>query len=995
MGLWIENLQWIMTKSKLEIQNLIRFSIDQLSAKNGDKVFEDICRHFARQRICRNILPATGPVQSGGDQGRDFETFHSYLSQNSDNIAAFIGYSASPLVFACSLQKEPERAKIKSDVKTILGSGNSVERIYFFSGQDIPVGKRHKVQNKIKEDNSVNLEVIDAQALSEHLSDPDLFWIAVEFLHIPSDYCSIIEKDSEYAILKQNYLDRDIINGSFEEFSEIKSALRRIYKDEVLKVDLIFWFKKLDTFIKNDNFRDLKRKAIYEKFVAKLVGQKDIRGMDDDVKNYFSDFTEYDSPSQLEDATILLNFVKIAKDDLGHNIAHREIDTWIDQLRKITEVGLSVTQNDAKRCWLYQLKAMQSSFFDVHNDLESKYLNLIYDLNKIIPYLPNAQFYPLDKLNYFLLGIQEICLELNIKDSVVRRLEAILEKIDDEMGKRASSLVAGENIRNRAVKYFQAERYLLALEASHRLKIKWLSHDSPEGLIICSRLIARCYERMGMCYAAKYYGMISAHIVAESNEIDLQKYLPRALKELADSFYSAGDWIGFFDVATMALGMHSFISKDFDIYDESRENINFVLHPSIIKYLSKRFNLDAAYMIDYRISKWEYISDEIEEFYPQLRLKYNSNTVEELLHSLSTELHGKPFNELGKIRNIKFELLGIGWVVKFHNDYETTILAEQFISTIQILLIEFYKYDLLLLKTNVQIHFKYEKTILEPIFESVSNNHQIIWNISFPFIQKPVREAGKEYFWYNSIICGVLNEASLIPTEKFIKIVEEKIISDDWNTATLFASSYEKLYSYFIRKDLYSISKREEFTVEQEFYEPKTVLPCELQWKSTLVDYYDKNLLEQYIVNRNKFTKPFEITLPKLLQNVRFKAIVKNLRNKKWLDWQIVMAVGNVILNYKTQRLNPQNLPQIALKIVNELKNRPEKETFIPIPEDLITEERIEQNLKTLQPISVLESFELESKTKTPNCDAILEFLTFRLNYMEDGRNLSVLSDIV
>ncbi|MFA6072015.1 MAG: hypothetical protein WC810_25860, partial [Janthinobacterium sp.] len=61
-----------MSKTKLELTTLIRFGIQQLSARNGQMEFEHICRQFARSRIHLNILPATGPVQSGGDQGRDF-----------------------------------------------------------------------------------------------------------------------------------------------------------------------------------------------------------------------------------------------------------------------------------------------------------------------------------------------------------------------------------------------------------------------------------------------------------------------------------------------------------------------------------------------------------------------------------------------------------------------------------------------------------------------------------------------------------------------------------------------------------------------------------------------------------------------------------------------------------------------------------------------------------------------------------------------------------
>ena len=65
-----------------QVISQIRFQLEQLSAKNAHHDFEHLCRHLARAKICGNIIPATGPVSAGGDQGRDFETFRTYLSSS-------------------------------------------------------------------------------------------------------------------------------------------------------------------------------------------------------------------------------------------------------------------------------------------------------------------------------------------------------------------------------------------------------------------------------------------------------------------------------------------------------------------------------------------------------------------------------------------------------------------------------------------------------------------------------------------------------------------------------------------------------------------------------------------------------------------------------------------------------------------------------------------------------------------------------------------------
>src|SRR5215216_689626 len=106
-----------------QIISQIRFALERLSERNAEHDWEHLSRHLARERICSNVLPATGPVQAGGDQGRDFETFRSFLARNPLRGRAFVGLvSERPLAFACTLEKRLA-TKIKRDVTTIMSSG--------------------------------------------------------------------------------------------------------------------------------------------------------------------------------------------------------------------------------------------------------------------------------------------------------------------------------------------------------------------------------------------------------------------------------------------------------------------------------------------------------------------------------------------------------------------------------------------------------------------------------------------------------------------------------------------------------------------------------------------------------------------------------------------------------------------------------------------------------------------------------------------------------
>jgi hypothetical protein len=81
-----------------DLKAYIRYQLSQLSARNGEHVFEDIAFNLARKRVASNLLPATGPVQSGGDQGRDFESYHSYLANSSLGNSSFAGLISNQII---------------------------------------------------------------------------------------------------------------------------------------------------------------------------------------------------------------------------------------------------------------------------------------------------------------------------------------------------------------------------------------------------------------------------------------------------------------------------------------------------------------------------------------------------------------------------------------------------------------------------------------------------------------------------------------------------------------------------------------------------------------------------------------------------------------------------------------------------------------------------------------------------------------------------------
>ena len=126
---------------------MIRLALGTLAADNAHHQFEHLCRHLAKRRIASNILPATGPVSAGGDQGRDFETFRTYLAGELPFALGFLALASSDVVvFACTIQKDKLRGKFEDDIKSICTQGTHVDRIYIFATASVTTALRHDLQ---------------------------------------------------------------------------------------------------------------------------------------------------------------------------------------------------------------------------------------------------------------------------------------------------------------------------------------------------------------------------------------------------------------------------------------------------------------------------------------------------------------------------------------------------------------------------------------------------------------------------------------------------------------------------------------------------------------------------------------------------------------------------------------------------------------------------------------------------------------------------------
>lgn len=482
------------------VRTQIRFALEQLKVKNKFHGFEDVCREFARQKICRNILPATGPVSSGGDHGRDFETYPTYLGAGFalEDSQVFEGVSDhGHLFFACSTQ-EKIAGKIKTDIQSIFSYTDERRPVVFFCTEDLPVGKRHELETWCKTEYDVSLSIHDGQALAENLSDPDAFWIAVEYLNLPATIYPVrFDDDETYSQYRSLWLSNDRQPQNYADFCQLKYGLRRATFTDALKPDLPQWLSAMSR-LESHAGPHLLRKVRYELCVAALRGQNNLDAYQQTVDDYFATIGDIQSSEELADACVLLSYCSAAKRLGEFSMASQALHTVTVELVGLIDSAMKEPASANQRCRLLAIKAHScalgfttpdGSYFDV--DGSFRFWRELVDL------ADQAPFYPIEDFSDTLTQLTPIIGE-------DPRFLQITQRLDELIAERHGGFAAAEKCRDRAIAFHKAGNTILAIDHLHKAKISWFKAETLRGALISLRYLAVCYEELGLSYAAKY-----------------------------------------------------------------------------------------------------------------------------------------------------------------------------------------------------------------------------------------------------------------------------------------------------------------------------------------------------------------------------------------------------------------------------------------------------------------------------------------------------------
>jgi hypothetical protein len=799
--------------TKRELIDYIRYQLDNLGAQNRHHDFEHVCRHLARLRIASNILPATGPVQGLGDQGRDAETFRTYLRENPLKGSSFVGLVAEGVVaFACTTQKDDVPAKIREDVQKIMASGIPVDSVHVFLVADFKAGVRHTLQAWAQEHFDLHLEIHDGQSISEMLTEPDVFWIASEFLSVPGE---MFPKPlptggarSYLEILDAWRREPDRV-PSFAHFDEVKYATRYATFSSEHRPDLPFWMDRLREFMPDGEPNELGHRAAYEIAVATLHEKQTLEGLEPLVRTYHDNVPSFTSASDLRDAAILLTFCKGARLANAVSFGEEEIEDWRRSIRLAIESSYSGEPAPQQRCNLLFVEGFLG-MMEIGKDGNLNADGALEKWDELEKLIPKAQLFPLEETidelirfsrsKYFGILIDEPGFE-----TLVHRLDAHFAIMS-----ASSAMAQKSSVRARA--YMENEHVLRGVEELQGAAIGSYCYETLEESIHSQLYLAEILLlELDLGYLAKHVSMAAAWVAGHSDKPGAEQYLPEAFLVTARCELMLGNWaraIRFLIMSGQAAMLYLSQSDDEKMRSVLNQVMMYIQH---VLSLARAINTDLADRIQSRV--FEGLGDSKAQENDRPVIPTEELTMDDVVDEFGGMLFDLPFSDLITERSYSWHANGIKWLVSCANEHLVNAAVEELIAVMQDFSLSLARHDAYIAPQEISLRVQLSPVSIPEVRRSDSMPFE--WEVTLP----DQANADPDLRVRMSHVIGVAAElaqvASLLPQDRYTEVITAIGKDEHQLERALVELPYRKLFLEMVDPDGLGLPEDSSFDLHQ------------------------------------------------------------------------------------------------------------------------------------------------------------------------------------
>ncbi|HQZ33580.1 MAG TPA: hypothetical protein PK020_04095 [Ilumatobacteraceae bacterium] len=644
----------------VELANYIRFRIDNVGSHNAHHRFEEMCFHLAKATITPDLVFPTGPVSSGGDRGRDFETFRG--RRGDEDIA-----------FACTVQKDGLPSKCRTDVKNAVTKGEHLDAVVFMCAGNIPVGPRHALQKEMREKYRVRLEVIDAETIADQLADHAHFGIARRFLEVPEHMAPAAPAGPDwYAASKRRWRERKEPAATFGDLIDLQESARHIVFDDGPKSDLEFWLERLRP-LADPSGDYLGKCAFYQVVALTLRGTEVLVGFEAELARYFECIPELVGEVEVEDTQVLLSYVATASLMGRTPVSIQLVTAWRTAVIARIKVLLSQENNPNRFCAL--LLSLASAHL-IATDTDDPYPQADRDAAmaawmELVSAVGAAPYYPIGRLRQLIGVVMPVFLEHS-------QFDKLMDDIDELIGQRSNPDMV-ISWRDRGVALAKGGKPLDALSLLHRARTAWFAKETVKGSIFTGHVVAHCYGELGLLMAGKYVALWAANVAIDEFGSDVNDLISKSVFLASRFDYESGHWMGAVELTRAAILLYDELDRAPWISDDVRRDSHFIqlfgpygvaeaFRPAAAVAIRQALiDTDTFNLITKTTSPWQGMSEE------------------QVAEAIAEQHDAQPFCDCGETRTLRTSFGGVCWVVSCDNTFTTATAAERFLATIEIL----------------------------------------------------------------------------------------------------------------------------------------------------------------------------------------------------------------------------------------------------------------------------------------------------------------------
>lgn len=786
------------------------------------------------------------------------------------------------------------------------------------------------------------------------------------------------------------------------EFYEVLQAVSYCRAAKNLQSHDAFWIGLLTWYITTlEQQPEFRKKGLYEllwlrmrptEYLAPALG--DLFGLEDYIREYFSDFSAFTAAGDFEDIQSLLFLVTASALNEKSALTPEETADWLYQFRLQLDQLLSQTSNPSDLCRLLECSANLHFFAGSQDWGEENVAKIMAPLEQLLVNLDQARLYNATQLSNRIHTHIRLLIQVDEEENEVL-IDAFKEfagRLDIVVEKKRGAHERARRLVDSGIAYLKAKTptaFLKALRDFHEAKALWLQDETFEGYTLALLNIAQVYGAMDMHFAAKYYGLWATWVSWQKGSRKLLKRIAQGIGMVFHADFIQGAWFSaLLDFELYMMTRHEFDPEPIDA-EEAEMPQKSIMNYGFLLYAIPLLAPELQGMAQAKLTEAGYLK---EEYLDELLAVLQADLPEAKLRAgLTRNFADAPLNDMGPERTIRFHALGIEWHVRFPNSYEMTALGEDFCAMLQVLLVEIAlsKVDFHLLSSIVDLTLEVTDIPREP--EQLPDNRKAQWKVFVQRVESPDFEVVKlGVVFVSAALKSILQDISLLPTAEYKEAFLGLFIESNLGAKFMQATSYQRMYRSMFSKKVFGTFGRDTFTALPVVPEFPLINPF-MQPKAGLSKKYNPSDAVQNIGNRfQKAVRNIHKTLASLKQDAGYGLWLQVLREEGWPDWQIVVAMMNFMLSYKANRIVERREVATSAEYQATLKaefqrilQRDEVELQMEFPLLAFQSVEFRRSLEQM-PLISLNSFGLENNARFPDFSAVRKFMNERFNVQGD-----------